>query len=69
MDKEKLNKLLSDYFGLNSAVGTYTYKLTRCKTAFEVGTITLDDFEEIDETDVEDLAEFLIEKLNFTEAG
>lgn len=29
--------------------GTYLYYLTRCKSAFAIGTMTLDDFKEIDE--------------------
>lgn len=35
--------------------GTYLYYLTRCKSAFAVGTMTLDDFKEIDEELLDDI--------------
>ncbi|PLR99540.1 hypothetical protein [Bacillus sp. T33-2] len=37
--------------------GTYLYNLTRVKEAFNVGTMTLDDFVEIDEELVEEIFE------------
>ena len=56
--RERLIQLLSRYFNIGDS---YTYNLTRVKTAFDVGTIGLDDFEEYTEGDVAGLAEYLLE--------
>ena len=61
MDREKLAQLLFDFFGFNGHDGTYTYNLTRCKSAFNVGTMTLDDFVEMDEEQIYELSDFIIE--------
>lgn len=63
MNKEKLIKVLTDYFGLNNFDGSYTYELTRDKSGFEVDTVTLDDFEEFDIDQIEDLANYIIENI------
>jgi len=55
---KNLVELLSRYFDIGDS---YTYNLTRSKTAFAVGTMTLEDFEEFDNDSVENLAEFLVE--------
>lgn len=57
-NKERLIQALSDYFNITD---TYAYNLTRVKEGFEVGTVTLDDFEEFDESVIEDLANYLID--------
>lgn len=44
-NREQLNRLL----GHDGVDGTYYYCLTRVKEAFHVGTMTLDDFVEVDE--------------------
>ena len=54
---DKLNNVLSNYFDISS--DTYSYNLTRSKEAFNVGTMTLDDFEEFDEDTINDLAEYI----------
>ncbi|MED2940675.1 hypothetical protein [Cytobacillus horneckiae] len=56
MTKEKLVEILTDYFGLNNPDGSYTYELTRVKSAFSVGTMSFDDFEEFGEEQIVDLA-------------
>jgi len=61
IDKEKLVEKLYNYFGFNSKDGTYIYNLTRVKSAFNVGTMTLDDFEEIDDDFIYGLADFILE--------
>ena len=55
--KEKLMQILANYFDLSD---TYAYNLTRDKTAFAVGTMSLDDFEEFDEDTISDIADYLI---------
>ena len=55
--REKLIELLTRYFTIGDS---YCYNLTRIKTAFEVGTMSLDDFEEFDDDTVADIADFLI---------
>lgn len=56
--RERLIQLLSRYFNIGDS---YTYNLTRVKTAFDVGTIGLDDFEEYTEDDVANLAGHLLD--------
>jgi uncharacterized membrane protein len=62
--KDELAEKLEDYFGFNGSDGTYFYWLTRVKEAFHVGTMTLDDFVEIDGDFVDELADFILEQFN-----
>lgn len=56
--RERLIQLLSRYFDIGDS---YTYNLTRVKSAFDVGTVDLDDFEEYTEDDVANLADYLLD--------
>lgn len=58
--QEKIANAISEHISLND---TYTYELTRVKSAFKVGTISLDDFEEWSEKNVKDLAEAITKSL------
>lgn len=60
---ETVAQKLFDYFGFNTKDGTYIYCLNRVKSAFHVGTVTIDDFEEINEEFVYELAEFIVDKI------
>lgn len=51
--KEKIAEVISEHIALED---TYTYQLTRVKSAFETGTISLEDFEEWTDENVDDLA-------------
>ena len=62
--RDDLVTWLNEYFGM---ADTYHYNLTRCKSAFGIGTMQLSDFEEFDESDVEELADFLLGKLKTCE--
>lgn len=66
MDREKLLKILEEYFGFSDSWedGTYFYNLTRVKSAFSIGTVTIDDFTEIEHEQLEELADFIIEEFN-----
>lgn len=64
MTKENLVDLLTDYFSLNDSDGTYTYQLTRVKSAFSYGTMSFDDFQEFNEENVEDLANYLWDRFS-----
>ena len=46
-----------NYFDVPS--DTYAYNLTRHKTAFSEGTISLDDFEEFDEEIIDDIVKYI----------
>ena len=59
-DRDQLIGWLEDYFGLSD---TYHYILTRDKRAFGVGTMTLNDFEEMSPEFVAELADHLLDKL------
>lgn len=52
--------VLRDFFSIGDS---YTYELTRVKSAFEVGTISLDDFEEWGEDNISDLCDYIFREL------
>ncbi|MCO5496074.1 MULTISPECIES: hypothetical protein [Enterococcus] len=58
--KEKIAEAISNHVSLED---TYTYELKRVKAAFEVGTMSLEDFEEWTEKNVDDLAKSIVEAL------
>lgn len=55
--KDKLKDLLMEYFSIGDS---YSYNLTRVKSAFTVGTVSLEDFEEFDESVIDDIVEYLL---------
>ena len=57
-DREKLIQILNDFFQMED---TYTYNLTRVKSAFSVGTVSLEDFEEFSEQNIDELADVILE--------
>ncbi len=61
LNKDNLVSELNDYFGVYT--DTYAYNLTRDKSGFAHGTVTLDDFEEFTEETTADLAEHIISKI------
>jgi hypothetical protein len=64
--ENQIKKDIADVLGLNDEDGTYFYALTRVKEAFNIGTMTLDDFEEVDENLVEDIYESIKPYMNVT---
>lgn len=60
MDRNKLIELLMHFFGFDGSDGTYWYCLTRVKEAFAVGTVTLDDFVEMENETLEELADEIL---------
>lgn len=52
-----LKELLMEYFRIG--VDCYTYNLTRDKSAFECGTVTVNDFEEFNEEVIDDIIHFI----------
>ena len=60
VNREKLMAVLRNYFSIGDS---YTYELTRVKSAFEVGTISLDDFEEWGEENISDLCDYIFREL------
>lgn len=58
--KEKIAEAISKYVVLED---TYTYELTRVKSEFEAGTMSLDDFEEWSEENVDGLAKAIVDAL------
>ena len=54
--KEFIKKALGDYFNITD---TYTYNLTRVKEALEVGSVSIEDFEELSEETTRDMAEYI----------
>lgn len=58
--KEKIAEAVSKHISLDD---TYTYELTRVKTAFEVGNMSLEDFEEWSDESVDDLAGAIVDAL------
>jgi hemerythrin-like domain-containing protein len=58
--KETIAEAISKHVSLED---TYTYELKRAKSAFEVGTMSLEDFEEWSEENVNDLAKSIVNAL------
>lgn len=58
---EFIRDILYDYFDIDK--DCYAYNLTRDKSAFDVGTMNLDDFEEFDEETTNDIADYITKKL------
>ena len=60
MQREKLIETLNNYFCVGDSD---TYICTRDKSAFSVGTMSLDDFQEISEENIVDLADYILKYL------
>lgn len=57
LNYEFLKELLMEYFRIG--VDCYSYNLTRDKSAFECGTVTINDFEEFNEEIIDDIIDFI----------
>ena len=55
--KSGLKYALMEYFDISR--DTYAYNLTRDKSAFSVGTMTFDDFEEFNEETIDDIVKYI----------
>lgn len=60
VNREKLMAVLRDYFSIGDS---YTYELTRVKSAFDIGTMSLDDFKEWEEEDISCLCDYILREL------
>lgn len=58
---DKIHSAINEHIDIED---TYAYFLTREKSSFSVGTVTLDDFEEWTDSDVADLTDSIMEKIN-----
>lgn len=57
INTQSFEEAINSYFDIPN--DTYAYNLTRTKEAFNLGTMTLEDFEEFNEETAFDLAEFI----------
>lgn len=64
-NRKKLIQILSSYFDIGDS---YVYHLTRDKSAFAVGTVSIDDFEEFDGDTIADIADYIIKHWSDTNA-
>lgn len=62
--KKKLGEVIHEALGHSEPDGTYVYNLTRVKEAFSVGTMTMDDFVEVDDQFTDDLVESVFPMLH-----
>lgn len=60
VNMEKLIAVLRDYFSIGDS---YTYELKRVKSAFDIGTMSLDDFKEWEEEDISCLCDYILREL------
>ena len=60
VNREKLMSALRNYFSIGDS---YTYELSRVKSAFKMGTVSLDDFEEWGEENISDLCDYIFQEL------
>ena len=58
---ERLKDILIDYFDIPS--DTYAYNLTRVKSSYAVGTMTIDDFEEFNEETIDDIVQYIKDRI------
>lgn len=58
INKEYLKKKLMEYFDVGNP-GCTAYNCTRDRSAFGYGTISIDDFEEFNEDNIDDIVNFL----------
>ncbi|HEY8803984.1 MAG TPA: hypothetical protein VIM42_02560 [Clostridium sp.] len=63
MNREQIAQKLNEFFDMDSKDGTYVYNLTRVKEAFGFGTMTTDDFEEIDSNFIYELADYILDNI------
>ena len=59
--RDKKHSAINEHIDVDD---TYAYFLTRDKSSFSVGTVTLDDFEEWTDSDVADLTDSIMKKIN-----
>jgi hypothetical protein len=59
--RDKIHSAINEHIDVDD---TYAYFLTRDKSSFSVGTVTLDDFEEWTDSDVADLTDSIMKKIN-----
>lgn len=64
-NRNKLIQILSNYFDIGDS---YAYHLTRDKSAFAVGTVSVDDFEEFDNETITDIADYITKYWSDTNA-
>lgn len=62
--RKNMKEILSKYFDIGDS--DY-YILTRVKEAFQLGTMSFDDFKEFDEEIIEDLTDYIIKELEIDE--
>lgn len=59
--EETIREILNRYFSIGDS---YTFELTKVKEAFDIGTMTFDDFQEWSEENTADLADYLVAEIN-----
>lgn len=64
MDKDMIKEKLMQYFNIDKDCDFYV--LTRDKIAFQYGTVTLDDFKEFTEEQVDDIVQYLCDEEGHT---
>lgn len=60
MGREQLKKIIMEFYNIPN--DTYAYNLTRIKESFDVGTVSIDDFEEFTEENIEELVDYIIKQ-------
>lgn len=62
LNKDILKNILIDYFDINRKDDSYYYILNRDKNAFNTNTMTFEDFQEFDETLIDEIVDYIILK-------
>ena len=62
MTIDDLEDILNEYFDVD--VDCYAYHLMRDKSAFAIGTMSINDFEEFDEDTTDDIAKYTVKRMN-----
>jgi len=66
---EGLLKEVVDLFGFDNKEGTYWHILTRVKEARQVGTLTIDDYQEVTDEDIQPILDFITKAYTLGQAN
>lgn len=69
LTRDEIIERLGKHFGFENKSGTDWHILTRCKSSREVGTMTIDDFEEMEFDHLGELADLILEMMGGNDAN
>lgn len=62
--REQLKEIIMKFYDIPN--DTYAYNLTRVKEAFYIGTVSINDFDEFTEENIDELVDYIVEQFKKT---